>query len=66
MSAIAKISSALGYDACESMLASGRSLADVLVLAAAQADAAELNYDGPASTRPTVQPETVRPGKVAR
>ena len=66
MSAIARIGSALKYDACEDMLASGRSLADVLALAAAQASAAALNYDGPASTRPTMLPETVRPAKAAR
>lgn len=66
MSAIARIGSALKYDACESLLASGRSLADVLAFAAAVAEVSSAHDDSPASSRPTEYPATVRPGKVAR
>lgn len=65
MSAIAKISSALGYDACEEMLAAGMSLSAVYAFASvAVASTDEEKIDAPESKRPTMMAATVRPGKV--
>lgn len=63
MSAIAAIGNALKYDAIETLLANGRSFADVYAFAAHAAEMAALEHDdSPESTRATEYPATVRPG----
>ena len=61
MSAIAKIGNALRYDAVETLIMTDFSAA--LRLAAVQACCSDSNDHGPASSRPTEYPATVRPGK---
>lgn len=63
MSAINRIGNALGYDAAESMLASGLSLSAVLAFAAATAEQAPLPEGdvAPVSLRPTQAAATVAP-----
>lgn len=67
MSAIANISSALSYDAVESMLASGRSLADCFAFAATAAGVAHSDSDCPVSSATVLASNsaTVVPGKKA-
>jgi len=70
MNAIAKISTALGYDAAESMLAAGASLASVLAFEAARYESFSVDADcSPESMRDATMPAplaaTVRPGKLA-
>lgn len=65
MSAIKRISDALGYDAAETALASGASLASVYALAIAQIDVGAESKDfSPASYRAT-ELATARPQKAA-
>lgn len=65
MSAIANIGSALGYDAVEAMLASGRSLADCYAFAAISAEMSDVaEVEAPESAR-TVLAATVAPKKRA-
>lgn len=65
--AINQISSALGYDAVESMLAAGKPLSACYAFAAVEASNWSVDADAsPASTRAvTLAPATVRPGKAA-
>lgn len=68
--AIARISASLGYDAAESMLANGTSLASVLAFESTRFEAFPIEADcSPASIRDLTTPApmlaTVRPGKRA-
>jgi hypothetical protein len=65
--AVKSISAALGYDAVETMLASGAPLSSAYAFAAVEAGNWSVGADAsPASTRAaTLAPATVRPGKAA-
>jgi hypothetical protein len=62
--AISNISSALGYDAVETMLASGRPLSECYAFASLASDMASDKDVSPASVRST-ELATVRPAKKA-